>query len=227
MSNSPKNSKASVKPKSGHAKVSTKAKKTIVTPPSRSKSKQTTEKIGKLLTSKQELFCLEVSKGLSQADAYRVAYAAKNMTAETIQQCASRLMANRKVTARVRQLQDDAAKKAVMTSADVLREAMRLARFDIRKLYRADGSPVPIHELDDETASAVQAVDIHEEYIGSGEDRVFVGYTKKYKIADKNAALEKLFKHFGLYEKDNAQKTDPITEFLMQCSGKSLPIIPE
>jgi hypothetical protein len=35
---------------------------------------------------------------------------------------------------------------------------------------------------------------------------VFVGYTKKYKVADKNAALEKLFKHFGLYEVDNRQQ---------------------
>lgn len=69
------------------------------------------------------------------------AYDANNMKAETVQQAASRLMADGKVLARVRELQDAAAKKTIMTSADVLREAMRLARFDIRKLYRADGSP--------------------------------------------------------------------------------------
>lgn len=179
------------------------------------------------LTPKQERFAIEVAKGASQADAYRAAYDAGGMKAETIQKRASELMSDGKVAGRVKELQDGASAQAMMTSADVLREAMRLARFDIRKLYRADGSPVPIHELDDETAAAVQAVDIHEEYIGSGEDRVFVGYTKKYKVADKNAALEKLFKHFGLYEKDNAQKTDPITEFLTLCAGKSLPIVAE
>lgn len=221
-----KTQKSTIKAKAVQAKVSAKVKKTITARPSRSKSKQTTEKAEKQLTPKQEIFCQGVAKGLSQADAYRAAYASENMKDDTIQQCASRLMADRKVAARVRELQDAAAKKAVMTSADVLREAMRLARFDIRKLYAEDGSPIPIHKLDDETAAAVQAVDVREEYLGSGEDRVFVGYTKKYKIADKNAALEKLFKHFGLYEKDNAQKTDPITEFLLQCSGKSLPIVP-
>lgn len=86
--------------------------------------------------------------------------------------CLPNRRAGLKVATRVRELQDYSAKKAVMTAADVLREAMRLARFDIRKLYREDGSPVPIHQLDDETASAVQAVDIHEECADSGAGRV-------------------------------------------------------
>lgn len=48
-------------------------------------------------------------------------------------------------------------------------------------------------------------------------------------LVDKNAALEKLFKHFGLYKLDNKQKTDNITEFLqavMAGNGK-LPIKPQ
>lgn len=178
------------------------------------------------LTPKQERFAQEYFKSGNASEAYKAAFNAENMAANTIYPEASRLLANRKIAARLAQLRDGAAEKAMMTSADVLQEAMRLARFDIRKLYREDGSPIPIHELDDDTAAAVQAVDIHEEYTGSGADRVFVGYTKKYKVADKNAALEKLFKHFGLYEKDNAQKNDPIRDFLNQCSGKSLPIAP-
>lgn len=178
------------------------------------------------LTPKQERFAQEYFKIGSGSDAYKAAFSASNMSANAIYVEVSRLLDNPKISLRLKELRDGAAEKAMMTSADVLQEAMRLARFDIRKLYREDGSPVPIHELDDDTASAVQAVDIHEEYAGSGADRVFVGYTKKYKVADKNAALEKLFKHFGLYEKDNAQKNDPIRDFLNQCSGKPLPIAP-
>ncbi|GAA4400406.1 terminase small subunit [Quisquiliibacterium transsilvanicum] len=159
------------------------------------------------LTPQQERFAREVASGKSQADAYRAAYKVKPGTKPgSIHACASELMADPKIALRVRELQAAAAERAEMTAADVLREAMRLARFDIRKLYREDGSPVPIHELDDETAAAVQAVEIQEVYEGSGADRVFVGYTKKYKVADKNAALEKLFKHFGLYEVDNRQQ---------------------
>lgn len=36
----------------------------------------------------------------------------------------------------------------------------------------------------------------------------------KVHMHDKLAAMEKLFKHLGLYEKDNEQKTDPLTELL-------------
>lgn len=178
------------------------------------------------LTPKQERFAQEYFKIGNASEAYKAAFNAAGMADKTVWEAASRLMANSKVATRIAQLRDGAASIAMMTSADVLNEAMRLAKFDIRKLYREDGSPIPIHELDDDTAAAVQSVDIHEEYAGTGADRVFVGHTKKYKVADKNAALEKLFKHFGLYEKDNAQKNDPIRDFLNQCSGKSLPIAP-
>lgn len=164
------------------------------------------------LTYKQEQFCRAIVAGMNQSDAYRAAYNVGAKTKpETVVQMASRIMADRNVAARVSSLGQKVAERAEITAADVLIEAMRLAKFDIRKLYKADGSPVPIHELDDDTAAAVQAVDISEEYIGTGADRVFVGYTKKYKVADKNSALDKLFKHFGLFEKDNAQK-NPITE---------------
>ena len=38
-------------------------------------------------------------------------------------------------------------------------------------------------------------------------------------IADKNSALEKLFRHHGLYERDNEQKTDPLTSLLHAIAG--------
>lgn len=41
----------------------------------------------------------------------------------------------------------------------------------------------------------------------------------KVHMHDKLAAMEKLFKHLGLYEKDNEQKTDPLTQLLMTIAG--------
>ena len=58
-----------------------------------------------------------------------------------------------------------------------------------------------ITTLDDDTAGALAGLDVLEEYEGSGRDREFVGYTKKYKIADKLRALEALGKHLGLFDK--------------------------
>jgi phage terminase small subunit len=56
------------------------------------------------LTAKQEAFCQAIVSGMSQADAYRKAYDAGKMKADTIQQAASRLMADSKVSARVQEL---------------------------------------------------------------------------------------------------------------------------
>ncbi|GDY37239.1 terminase small subunit [Acidovorax sp. NB1] len=41
------------------------------------------------------------------------------------------------------------------------------------------------------------------------------------KMQDKSAALEKVFKHLGLYEKDNQQKTDPLASLLHRIAAGS------
>lgn len=56
------------------------------------------------LTAKQEAFCQAIMSGMSQADAYRKAYDAGNMKAETIQKRASELMGNGEVAGRVQEL---------------------------------------------------------------------------------------------------------------------------
>ena len=179
----------------------------------------------KPLTVQQENFCLAIVAGKTQADAYRQAYPrSKKWKDEAVYVKASILMANDKVKIRVKELRERITKTGIASAERVLLEASRLALFDPRNLFNADGSPKPITELDDDTAAALAGLDIHEEYEGSGDGRVFVGYTKKYKIADKNSALEKLFKHHGLYELDNKQKTDPLSELLKAISGAALPV---
>lgn len=160
---------------------------------------------GRALTPKQEAFCLAYIQTGNASEAYRRSYDASKMKDKTIWEKASVLLSDGKVSARVKELRASVTELGIMSAQEALEEATRLARFDIRKLYRADGSPIPIHELDEDTARCIAGVDITEEYAGSGEDRAFVGYTKKYRTHDKNAALEKLFRHHGLYEKDNRQ----------------------
>ena len=177
------------------------------------------------LTPQQEKFAQEVASGKSQAEAYRESYKAGKMAAKTIHENASRLAANSKVSARIDELRQAASEMATISTARVLKEIARIALFDPRKLFLADGTPRPITDLDDDTAAALAGLDVSEEFSGSGEERKFVGYTKKYKIADKNAALEKLARHLGLYEKDNKQKTNPLTELIKSISGTSLPVV--
>lgn len=158
------------------------------------------------ITPKQEAFSVAMLTADTASDAYRRAYSTARMTPKQINEEASKLMANPKVAQRVAELRAQAAEKAVLTEARVLEEVARLGLFDPRKLFNADGSPKDIHALDDATAAAIAGLEVMEVYDGTGKDRKFVGYLKKYKIADKNSALEKLMKHMGMFEKDNKQK---------------------
>lgn len=68
------------------------------------------------LTPKQERFAQCVADGMSQADAYRVAFDVKKSTKpETTQANASRLMANGTISARVEQLREKLTEKALWT----------------------------------------------------------------------------------------------------------------
>lgn len=177
------------------------------------------------LTGPREKFALGVATGKTQADAYRDAYpGSKKWKDEAVYVAASRLMSDAKVSLRVKELKERITNTGIASAERVLLEASRLALFDPRKLFFDDGTPKPITALDDDTAAALAGLDVVEEFEGSGEDRKFVGYTKKYKVADKNSALEKLFKHHGLYEKDNEQKTDPLVELLRSMNNSALPV---
>lgn len=83
------------------------------------------------LTPKQEKFSQCVADGMTQADAYRAAYSAGAMKPETVQQTASRLMNDRKVSARVTELRRKLEEKGLWTreqSVEVLRDIAQTAK---------------------------------------------------------------------------------------------------
>ena len=86
------------------------------------------------LTPKREAFAQAVASGMTQADAYRSAFDTSRMKAETVQQKASRLMADGKVRARVKELQEAAASAVVMTRREALERLTVLARTGIADL---------------------------------------------------------------------------------------------
>ena len=152
------------------------------------------------LNPRQAVFCAEyitdfnatqaaIRAGYASKYAARVAY--KMLLQPHIQEAV-----NREITAR--------AKRTHITQDRVLRELAAVAFFDPRKLFAPDGSPLPINELDDATAAALGGLDVQEVFEGSGENRVFVGYVKKYKVADKNAALSNAMKHLGMLKESLA-----------------------
>ena len=87
-----------------------------------------------------------------------------------------------------------------------MRETAKLAFFDIRKIFDKDGKPLDISKLDADTAAALVGLDVQDVADNDGD---YVGFVKKYKMADKLKALELLGKHLGTWEpKDDGPKDE-------------------
>ena len=158
------------------------------------------------LTPKQESFAAELAKGKTQAEAYRIAFPESlKWKNESIWQRASKLAADVKVQSRVREMTSKAAFANEVTVERVLREIARLAFFDIRKLVDEEGKPKPLQELDDDTAAAIAGLEVAR--VGNAE--IGIGEVLKFKIADKNSALDKLAKHLQMFtEKIDVTSSD-------------------
>lgn len=79
------------------------------------------------LTAKQEAFCQAIADGLNQSDAYRKAYDASGMKAETVNKRASELMASGEVAGRVDELREALAEKAVWSRLDSIQALREIA----------------------------------------------------------------------------------------------------
>lgn len=102
-----------------------------------------------------------------------------------------------------------------LTQERVNREIARIAFFDPRMRFAADGRPRQVIDLDDDTAACITGIDVLEEDEGSGENRVLVGHVKKYKVANKNTALEKAANILRMFEKE----ADELALILQEISG--------
>lgn len=98
--------------------------------------------------------------------------------------------------------------KLDISAEKILKGIHDLAFFDIRKLYREDGTLIPIHELDAETATAISGFEIEEayEHFGKGNAKP-TGLLKKFKLADRGINLERLGRHKKLFT-DKLEMTD-------------------
>ena len=150
----------------------------------------------KKLTPKQKRFVDEYLIDLNATQAaIRAGYSPK-----TANEQGARLLANVSIAQTIQKAMQDREQRTEITQDRVLQEYARLAFYDPRKLFQPDGTPKPIEALDDDTAAALAGLEVREEFEGAGENRTFVGYTKKYKLANKLGALDSLAKHLGMLD---------------------------
>lgn len=143
------------------------------------------------LTPKQLAFVAEYLIDLNATQAaIRAGYSAK-----TAQEQGSRLLSNVMVTKAIQAGMDKRAERLEITSDRVLNEIGKMAFFDPRKLLNEDGSPKPIHELDDDTAMAIAGI----EMVTKGNEVHGYADVLKIKLADKSKNLELLGRHLKLF----------------------------
>jgi phage terminase small subunit len=131
----------------------------------------------------------------------------------------ARLLKYVEIAKAIEQRGSEALDQAKLTADEVLTSQARAVNFDPRKLCRPDGSFKLPHELDDDTALALNAVKMKPIVVGSGEKAKVIAYEIEYKACDRNAARDQAAKNHGLYDKDNRQKGDPIRELLAAIDG--------
>lgn len=108
------------------------------------------------------------------------------------------------VSQAIQEAQKARQERTEITQDMVIRECARLAFFDVRKMFDKNGKPLDISQLDDDTAAALVGLDVQDVVDSDGD---YVGYVKKYKMADKIKALELLGRHLGIWEPKDKQQT--------------------
>ncbi|WP_051362271.1 terminase small subunit [Solimonas soli] len=171
---------------------------------------------------RHELFAQEVAKGQSQRAAYRAA-GYDTESDDATDAAASRLVSDVRVSARITEIQSEAAKVAEMTAQRIFLAWSKIATADIRKVAKwsnqerlIDGEDgkvrvesevlfIPSNELDDDTAAAIAEV-------SHGKNGLRV------KMHDKVSALANMARYLGMFT-DKVQHTGKDGEPLIPPLG--------
>jgi phage terminase small subunit len=161
------------------------------------------------LTDRQRRFVDEYLIDLNATQAaIRAGYSKK-----TANEQGARLLANVSVMLVVQEAMKAREHRTHITQDRVLQELARIAFFDIRKLYNADGTLKRPDQLDDDAAAVLAGVDVIEqvryEADEEGELKPTPVLTKKAKVFDKGTALTLAMRHLGML-KDKVEHSGAI-----------------
>ena len=145
--------------------------------------------------------------------------------ATTARHQAAKLLANRNISAAVKAGMALRSHRTAVEAEAVLARLWAMANFDIRKLFRPDGSMKAITELDDETALGVASIRITEI---KDKDGNVIGHTKEARLVDLRAVLVDVGRHLGMFDAKlrlSGDKENPIALLIKQVQGNALPVV--
>lgn len=183
---------------------------------------------GNGLTEKQALFVVHYLSGPAALNAAKAAEAA-GYSANGSRQTGEKLLRNPGVAAALRERRTERnarlGDELDLHDAKVITHLSRIAFFDIRKLFDDDGNPLPMGQLDEETAAALQSVEV----VKFGNADAGRGSIMKIRMADKLRALELLARHLGLLNDKLTVGVEPdnplaaLLSFLQAGAGRITP----
>lgn len=148
---------------------------------------------GDSVSPKQEAFCLSYIETANASEAYRRSYNAAKMKSSTINEKASRLLADDKIRARLDELRAGHRKRHEVTVDRIVAELAKIAFANAHDYFTWSSEGVhvkPSDELTDDQRSVVSEV---------SQTVTAEGGTIRVKLSDKQSALEKLGKHLGMF----------------------------
>lgn len=150
------------------------------------------------LTPKQAAFVREylIDKNATQA-AIRAGYSRK-----TARQIGEENLSKPDIRLAIDAGMAESAQRAGLAADEVRANLARVLRFDPRKLFNRDGTMKQIHELDDDTALCLTAIEVVETVGANGVPML----VKRIKWETKSTAMEQAMKMLGMFAKDNRQR---------------------
>ena len=144
------------------------------------------------LTPKQTAFVAEYLIDFNAAEAARRA----GYSARTARVIGPENLSKPAVQQAIQAAQQARQERTEITQDMVVRELAALGFLDVRRLFDAEGKPIPVHKLDSATARAIQGLEVTT--VGNAETGL--GEVTKLRFADKKGSLELLGKHLGMWK---------------------------
>jgi phage terminase small subunit len=159
---------------------------------------QDTSKNFPKLTKKEKLFADEYLIDLNATQAYkRAKYKVKNDNVAGV--FANRLLSKVKISAYIEEKRSKIQNELDIKQKDVLTELARIAFSNPKNYFTEANCLKEMSNLTDSEAAAIASIEVEELFDGKGEERTFIGYTRKIKFWNKVDALELLGKHLAMF----------------------------
>lgn len=154
-----------------------------------------------MLSDKQEKFAQSI--GTAEFDfnwmAYEKHYDCSKMSKNAIYVETCKLLQNPKISLRIKEIQANTLRRNEVTLDEVLAEMANWLKFNVKSIFKEDGSMKPLHEMTDEESSSIASYEVVELFGGGGEMKVQTGWLKKVKLMDKRAVADMFLRKLGAY----------------------------